>query len=168
MELKNYLTLEEREQMEKLVQKAEERSRTNTATDDGSMSFMFWQFRCENKKKPNVEKAKNKVEFETELKSLMEHACRFCQRNGYCEDNIKLRMYDEDDEELPFNISASDDESSAEKAEFQRYHQSGRMSMLFELVDKGRLTIDEAAGIANMTWGEAEDMLRGWQIAQNM
>ena len=169
MKMNEYLTPEELKQMEELMKKAVERRGNNSGTDDSSLSFMLWKFKYEGKaKQADEEKIKKNADFEKDLKSLMEHACRFCQRNGYCEDRKKLRIYDEDDEELPFDISTDNDECSDEKAEFQRYFQSGRMSMLFELVDKGTLTLDEAAGIANMTWGEAEDMLRGWQIAQNM
>ena len=32
--------------------------------------------------------------------------------------------------------------------------------MLFALVDDGKLTLDEAADIAGMTWGDAVDMLQ--------
>lgn len=42
------------------------------------------------------------------------------------------------------------------------------MSMLFALVDDGKLTLDEAADIAGMTWGNAVDMLQGWQESQKM
>ena len=40
--------------------------------------------------------------------------------------------------------------------------------MLFALVDDGRLTLDEAADLTGMTWGEAADMLQGWQESQRM
>ncbi len=40
--------------------------------------------------------------------------------------------------------------------------------MLFALVDDGKLTLDEAADIAGMTWGDAVDMLQGWQESQKM
>lgn len=42
------------------------------------------------------------------------------------------------------------------------------MSMLFALVDDGKLTLDEAADIAGITWGNAVDMLQGWQESQKM
>lgn len=37
--------------------------------------------------------------------------------------------------------------------------------MLFELVDKELLSLDQAAEIAEMDFGEALDMLNGWEIA---
>lgn len=42
------------------------------------------------------------------------------------------------------------------------------MSMLFGLVDAGKITLDEAAELAGMDWGDAADMLQGWQEAQKM
>lgn len=42
------------------------------------------------------------------------------------------------------------------------------MSMLFSLVDAGKISLDEAADITGMTWGDAADMLQGWQEAQRM
>lgn len=168
MEMSNYLTPEEKDQMEELMKKAAERRKKNVGAGDGSMSFIFWQFQYESKNQADGEDAKKKAGFETELKALMNRACKFCQRHGYCEDNIKCRIYDDDDEELPFDIPTGSDECSDKKAEFQRQYEVGRMSMIFELVDKGRLSIDEAAELTGMTWGEAEDMLRGWQLAQGM
>lgn len=40
--------------------------------------------------------------------------------------------------------------------------------MLFALVDAGKLTLDEAADFAGMTWGDAADMLQGWRESQKM
>lgn len=34
--------------------------------------------------------------------------------------------------------------------------------MLFNLVETGRLTLEEAADFAGLTWGDAADMLQGW------
>ncbi len=42
------------------------------------------------------------------------------------------------------------------------------MSMLFGLVNAGKITLDEAADFTGMTWGDAADMLQGWQEAQRM
>lgn len=168
MRMNEYLTPEETKQMEELMQKAIQRRGENIENDDGLRSFMLWKFEYGVKEKQeDTENAKKKDDFEKDLKCLMEHACRFFRRNGFCEDRRKLRIYDEDDEELPFDILKDDDECSDEE-EFQKHYQSGRMSMLFELVAKGKIKLDEAARIANLTWGKAEDMLRGWQIAQNM
>lgn len=42
------------------------------------------------------------------------------------------------------------------------------MSILFGLVDAEKITLEEAADIAGMTWGDAVDMLQGWRESQKM
>ncbi|MDE7432295.1 MAG: hypothetical protein K2N34_10345 [Lachnospiraceae bacterium] len=54
------------------------------------------------------------------------------------------------------------------KTECQRYYKVGRMDMLFSLVSEGKIELDEAAEFTGMTWGEAFDMLQGWQEAQRL
>lgn len=53
-------------------------------------------------------------------------------------------------------------------AEYPRYFQAGRLSMLFSLVDGGKLTVDEAADFTGMEWEDAADMLQGWREAQRV
>lgn len=57
-------------------------------------------------------------------------------------------------------------EAEDNNSEIQRAFWAGRMDMLFNLADSGKLSIDEAADIAEMTLPEAEDMLLGWREAQ--
>lgn len=52
--------------------------------------------------------------------------------------------------------------------EIRRAFWSGRMDMLFELVANGKLSVDEAADIAEMSLLEAEEMLHGWREAQEL
>lgn len=47
-------------------------------------------------------------------------------------------------------------------------YQSGRMDMLFNLVDAGVLALDVAADYAGMSVEEADDMLQGWITAQRI
>ena len=54
------------------------------------------------------------------------------------------------------------------ECEEQRYYQAGRMDVLFNLVDLGKITLDEAATFAGMSIEEAYDMLNGWKEAQEM
>lgn len=49
-----------------------------------------------------------------------------------------------------------------DKDEISRYYQAGRMGMLFNLVEAGRLTLEEAADFAGLTCSDAADMLQGW------
>jgi len=52
--------------------------------------------------------------------------------------------------------------------EIRRAFQGGRMDVLFNLVDDGKISIDQAAGFAGLTMEDAEDMLFGWREAQEM
>lgn len=52
--------------------------------------------------------------------------------------------------------------------EIRRAYQAGRMDVLFNLVDNGKITIDEAARFARISMEDAEDMLQGWREAQEM
>lgn len=66
------------------------------------------------------------------------------------------------------STSSDDSVSEKEKAEFQRYYQAGRMDVLFNLVNDGTITIYDAANFAGMTLEEADDMLQGWKVAQEI
>lgn len=59
----------------------------------------------------------------------------------------------------PFETGETDEE-------IQVAFQSGRMDVLFNLVNEGKITIDYAAEFADLTMEEAEDMLFGWKQAQ--
>ena len=63
----------------------------------------------------------------------------------------------------PFNATDFDDSE-----EIRRAFQSGRMDVLFNLVDDGKIALDDAAKFAGMTMEEAEDMLQGWREAQEI
>lgn len=66
------------------------------------------------------------------------------------------------------STSYGDTNKEKEKAEFQRYYQAGRMDVLFNLVNDGMITIYDAANFAGMTLEEADDMLQGWKVAQEI
>ena len=54
------------------------------------------------------------------------------------------------------------------KAELRKHHQTGRMDMLFNLVDAGYVPLDVAASFAKINVEEAADMLQGWIEAQQI
>lgn len=54
------------------------------------------------------------------------------------------------------------------KEDMRRHHQTGRMDMLFNLVDAGYVPLDVAASFAGINVEEAADMLQGWIEAQKM
>lgn len=61
-----------------------------------------------------------------------------------------------------------DGERNYRETDSREIYQSGRMDMLFNLVDAGVLSLDVAAGFAGMSVEEADDMLQGWITAQQM
>jgi len=50
--------------------------------------------------------------------------------------------------------------------EIRRAFQAGRMDVLFNFVDSGRISLEEAAKFACFSMETAEDMLLGWREAQ--
>ena len=66
------------------------------------------------------------------------------------------------------STSSDDSVSEKEKAEFKRYYQAGRWDVLFNLVNDGIITIYDAANFTGMTLEEADDMLQGWRVAQEI
>ena len=54
------------------------------------------------------------------------------------------------------------------ESEKQRYYQAGRMDVIFKLVDIGKISLDEASIFAGMSIEEADEMLQGWRMAQEL
>ena len=52
--------------------------------------------------------------------------------------------------------------------EIQRAFQAGRMDVLFNLVDDGKISLDEVARFTGLKFEDVQDMLFGWQEAQKM
>lgn len=52
--------------------------------------------------------------------------------------------------------------------EIQRAFWGGRMDVLFNFVDNGRISLEEAARFAGLKIEDAHDMLFGWQEVQKM
>lgn len=182
MELKKYLTPQEMEQMEKLMQKASEKSEKERRKVEQPFLSCQLQFKInkytdeDNTKNQNgireesgnKETIENLNGFGTYLIDLMDQFCDFCQRQGYCEKYSGYIGSEEMDEELPFDLTDDNDECSDGKEEWYRHYKAGQLLILFCLVDKGKLTPAEAAEYTGMTWTEAEKMLTDWQEAQKM
>lgn len=104
MEVNDYLTAEEKQQMEKLMKKAAERrkkGREKTDSADEAVSFLYVQ--CEYERKQTDEKAaREKAEYEADLRNLADQVCSFFQRYGYCSICGRYKEDEEVDEELPF------------------------------------------------------------------
>ena len=63
----------------------------------------------------------------------------------------------------PFDAIGSDNTE-----EIRQAFQGGRMDVLFNLVDDGKIAIEDAARFASLSMEDAEDMLFGWREAQEM
>lgn len=98
MELNEYLTKDEREQMESLMKKAAERRKKDNGEADEEVSVLYFQYQYGSRKQTDEKKA----DYETDLENVMEQVCNFCQKYKLCDSRKKCREYDEDDEELPF------------------------------------------------------------------
>lgn len=59
-------------------------------------------------------------------------------------------------------------ETADNTEEIRRVYQAGRMDVLFNLVDDGKIALGDAAKFAGLSMEEAEDMLFGWREAQEM
>lgn len=68
----------------------------------------------------------------------------------------------------PMRSCPFDGERNYRETDSREIYQSGRMDMLFNLVDAGVLALDVAAGFAGMSVEEADDMLQGWITAQRI
>ena len=98
MNLCDYLTKKEKQQMEDLMQKASERKQQNEEKADAAVSCMFWEMQYEAEKQANDEALKMKTDFEKDLRGVVDQVCGFFQKHGYCE--IRKQQLEED---LPFD-----------------------------------------------------------------
>lgn len=60
------------------------------------------------------------------------------------------------------------EEDDNDTGEIQRAFQAGRMDVLFNLVDNGKISLEYAAEFAGFNMETAKDMLFGWREAQEM
>jgi len=60
----------------------------------------------------------------------------------------------------------SEDEKSRE--EKQNFYRAGRMATLFELVDTGKLSLEQVGDFLNWRMEEVLDMYQGYQEAQKL
>ena len=68
----------------------------------------------------------------------------------------------------PMRNCPFDGERNYQETDSREIYQSGRMDMLFSIVDAGVLALDVAADYAGMSVEEADDMLQGWITAQRI
>ena len=88
-DLNDYLTGEERRQMDKLLEKAKERMRENGEEGcSGQLLLMTCQCKC----KQVLEKEEEKERFENDIRKLFSDICNFCKGHvmclEYCQDEL--------------------------------------------------------------------------------
>lgn len=102
MDIENYLTGEEKRQMESLMEKAAERRRQSRGREgDGEAPGMYFQFRIGIGKKPE-ENAGQGAEDDGELRLLLRQLYKYCKKHGYDEPQEIQTWLQETDEELPY------------------------------------------------------------------
>lgn len=94
-DLKDYLTGEERRQMDALLAKAEERMKEKGEDGccNGQLLLMACQCKC-NKCKQMMQKEEEKEMFEEEVRKIFASICTFCKGHDLCQEYCV--------EELPF------------------------------------------------------------------
>lgn len=60
------------------------------------------------------------------------------------------------------------EEEDNDAEEIRKAFQGGRMDVLFNLVDNGKISLEYAAEFADFNMETAKDMLFGWREAQEM
>ena len=102
MDIENYLTAEEKKQMEGLMKRAAERRRQSTGKEeDGEVPRMYFQFQIGIGKKPE-EIVQQKTDCDEELRNLLGQLYRYCKAHGYDGQQEDPPWMHEIDEELPF------------------------------------------------------------------
>lgn len=101
----DFLTPDEREQINRLMAKAADRmmkSREKTSDKESSCHFLF--LRCQQECRKQIEQKKQvQEELEHDIELLMSQICTFCQKHCFpmCG---KENSADEDEEELPLPL----------------------------------------------------------------
>lgn len=102
MDLSNYLTSEESEQMERLLQKAAERRQQDKGKTDDMVIFLYMQMQYKSREQPDGKVVGRGEEFDVDLENVTEQLCKFCQKYRLCDSRKKCGEYMAEDEELPF------------------------------------------------------------------
>lgn len=102
MDLNNYLTREEREQMEGLMKNAAERRRQDKGKPADEVTFLFMQMQYKCREQLDGELIGRGEDFDADLENVTEQLCKFCQKYRLCDSRKKCGEYMAEDEELPF------------------------------------------------------------------
>lgn len=102
--LKDYMTEEERQQVDAILGKAGERMRAaQISRQEQQFLFLGCQCECYQEMTRQNQKGQEKVDFEEDIQQLLQQICDFCKRHRACfrrEEEKKER--EGEDDELPF------------------------------------------------------------------
>lgn len=157
-DLGRFMSEEERKQMDEIIAKAVKRK--EMGKEEGTH---FMALHCQVEQYTH-ESARGAEPSDDEVKQLLREICMKCCEHGCCH----FVGNTEEEEDLPFP-KESDEETH--KTEIKKAVQSGRLAMLFSLVDSGKLTMEEAEVITahdGYSIEETRDMYEGWKISQDM
>lgn len=111
-DIKDYLSKEEQEHMDILIQRAKQRKERRKAAANGEMRFQYFQCQCgcTGEQEDEAENEREWQETSRELERLLSEICQFCLKYGLCqcpdyrEKREKKRKEAETlfDEDLPF------------------------------------------------------------------
>lgn len=111
-DIKDYLSREEQEQMDDLIQRAKQRKERRKAAANGEMRFQYFQCQCNciNEPEDEDENERSWKETSRDLEKLLREICQFCLKYGLCQCQVyqekreKKRKEAETlfDEDLPF------------------------------------------------------------------
>lgn len=109
-DIKDYLSKEEMEQMDTLIQRAKQRKERRKAAANGEMRFQYFQCQCNCINEPENAAERPWQETSHELEKLLREICQFCLKYGLCQcpDYRERREKKRDeaetlfDEDLPF------------------------------------------------------------------
>lgn len=109
--IKDYLSREEIEQMDTLIQRAKQRKERRKAAANGEMRFQYFhcQCSCTGETDDEAENERSWKETNHDLEKLLGEICRFCLRYGLCQcqdyrERREKKREEETlfDEDLPF------------------------------------------------------------------
>lgn len=99
MQEMDFLTPEEKEQMQSLMAKAAERMRkSEEKTPNESHQFLFLHCQCECRRQME-RKEQIKEEFAQDVRTLLDQICTFCRKHGF--PVCKRESSGDEDDELP-------------------------------------------------------------------
>lgn len=102
MDEMDFLTPEEKEQMQSLMAKAAERMRkSKEETSNESHQFLFLHCQCECRRQME-RKEQIKEEFAQDVRTLLDQICTFCRKHGFPVCKQESSGDEEDELPLPF------------------------------------------------------------------